>query len=112
MRYGIIVSLVALIAAPGTSALQDNPENAILRRAAAAVRKVEPEWRFATSLLNLPPPPDQQLGVAEGTWYKSLTDPSTSVTVRVERISTAEAAAGFLDRQPHGGMGKGWTVTS
>ena len=33
------------------------------------------------------------------------------VTVRVHQISTVEAAAGFLYRQAHGEVHKGWIVT-
>jgi hypothetical protein len=55
---------------------------------------------------------DEQLGAAAGAWYRSLDDPSTSVSVIVYRISTTEAAAGWLYRQAHGGVTKDWTVTS
>ena len=55
---------------------------------------------------------DEQLGAAAGGWYLSLDDLSTGVSVMVFRISTAEAAAGFLVHEAHGGVAKGWTVTS
>jgi hypothetical protein len=38
MRYGIVVSLAILIGTRGASALQDNPESAILSRAATAIQ--------------------------------------------------------------------------
>ena len=93
------------------SLLQDRPESAILRRAAAAVREAEPKWRFVTAILNAPPLMAEQLGAAAGGWYHSLDDLSMGVTVRVHQISTGEAAAGFLYRQAHGEVHKGWIVT-
>jgi hypothetical protein len=111
MRYVIVVSLGILIGTRGAFALQDNPESAILTRAAAAVRKAEPEWRFIRGILNAPPLMDEQLGAAAGGWYRSLDDPSTAVDVEVYRITTAEAAAGWLYREAHGDVHKGWIVT-
>jgi hypothetical protein len=112
MRYGIVVSLGILVVARGATALQDNPERAILRRAASAVQKAEPAWRFIGGFLNAPPLMDEQLGAAAGGWYRSLDDLSTGVSVVIYRISTTEAAAGWLYRQAHGGVTKEWTITS
>jgi hypothetical protein len=111
MRFRIIVSLAVLIAAVGASARQDNPESAILRRAASAVQKAEPAWRFIPGILNSTPLMDEQLGAAVGVWYRSLDDESTRVSVVIYRISTAEAAAGWLYRQAHGEVAQGWIVT-
>jgi hypothetical protein len=101
MRYGIIVSLVVLIAAQATSALQDNPENAILRWAAAAVRKTEPEWLFISAILNAPALIDEELGVAAGGRFRSVDDQSTGVVVTVSRVSSTEAAVKWLYGQAH-----------
>jgi hypothetical protein len=112
MRHAIVVSLAILIGTRGASALQDNPESAILRRAASAVQKAEPMWWFIGAILNGPPLMDEQLGAAAGAWYRSLDDPSTVVNVEIYRISTTDASAVWLYRQAHGGVNKEWTVTS
>jgi hypothetical protein len=112
MRYGIVVSLGILIGIRGASALQDNPEGAILTRAVSAVHKAEPSWRFVSAILNVLPLMDEQLGAAGGGWYRSLDDLSTGVTVVIYRISTTDAAAVWLHRQAHDGVTKEWTVTS
>jgi hypothetical protein len=112
MRHAIVVSLAILIGTRGASALQDNPESAILRRAASAVQKAEPMWWFIRAILNGPPLMDEQLGAAAGAWYRSLDDPSTVVNVEIYRISTTDASAVWLYRQAHGGVNKEWTVTS
>jgi hypothetical protein len=67
-RCRIVVSVAILIAARGAFALQDNAESAILTRAAAAVRKAEPQWRFIPVILNGPRLMDEQLGVVAGLW--------------------------------------------
>jgi hypothetical protein len=111
MRYGIVVSLAMLIGARGVTARQDNPESAILRRAESAVQRAEPGWGFLSHMLNAPPLMDEQLGAAAGGWYRSLDPVSTGVNVVIYRISTADAAAVWLDRQAHGDVAKEWTVT-
>jgi hypothetical protein len=110
MRYGMIVSLAVLMAGGSASALQDNPESAILSRAATAVRKAEPAWRFISAIVNAPPLMAEQLGAAGGGWYRSPDDLSTGVNVVVYRISTPEAAAGWLYRRAHGEVATGWIV--
>jgi hypothetical protein len=111
-RFQIVVSLTLLVAARGASSPQDSPERAVVMRAAAAVRKAEPTWRFSSGILNLPALPDEILGAAAGRWFRSLNDPSMDVGVMVYRMSTPETAAGLLYRQAHAGEAKGWTVTS
>jgi hypothetical protein len=112
LRYGIVVSLAVLVGARGVSARQDRPESLILRRAASAVKKAEPGWRFLSAFPNVPPLVDEQLGVAAGGWYRSLDDLSMGINVMIYRISTVDAAAGWLYRQTHGGVTKEWIVTS
>jgi hypothetical protein len=108
-----VVLLIALVVTTQVaSATQDSPENLILRRAVAASGKAEPEFRFVSAIVNAPGPlMDEQLGVAAGSWYKSL-DESTGVHVSIYTIATADAADRWLYRQAHSEVAKGWTVVT
>jgi len=119
-----VVLLIALVVTTqAASATQDSPENLILRRAVAASGKAEPEFRFVSAIVNAPGPlMDEQLGVAAGSWYKSLDestgswykslDESTGVHVSIYTIATADAADRWLYRQAHSEVAKGWTVVT
>jgi hypothetical protein len=72
----------AYTAAQPASVQQLVPESAILRRAAAKVRNVEPAWHFVSAICNCPPLMDEQLGVAAGTWEQ--TGDGASVRKRYE----------------------------
>ncbi len=112
MRYRIIVSLVVLLTAyENASALQDKPENLILSRAVAAIHRAEPEWQAIGGVCSCPTLMDEQLGVAVGTWKRSLSGSSAAITVTVFSIATAEAAARWIYGQAHGNVASGWTVT-
>jgi hypothetical protein len=110
MLMAIIVSLVAFLAASDVYAAQASPEELILRRAAEAARKVEPEWRYSGTVCTCPPLMEEQVGVASGYWERSSPDGLRPTSALVYTISTAKAAAGWLDRQLHGEIHKGWSV--
>src|SRR5262245_40825118 len=125
MRYGIIVSLVVLLtivsvvvpfAFPirSTPAVQDNRhEQLILSRAAAAIHNAEPEWQYITGICDCVSAfTREQLGVATGTWYRSLNGSSDHINVTLYGYSTAGIAARLIYRETHRNYGKGWSVTS
>jgi hypothetical protein len=105
----IVVTVALGSAVTGIPKPQDRPENLIVRRAVAASRQSNPDWRFISAVVNVPPLMVEQLGVAGGLWER-LSDSSTRVNVTVYTVATSEAAASWLYRQAHGEVGKGWTV--
>jgi hypothetical protein len=107
MRYRPLAFFVVFLAAQGATIAQDSPENLILRRAAAAVLKAEPEWKYVPTICNCGPLADDQLGRATGKWGRSLATSTDDVSAFVERYATAEAAASLLDRHV---AGKGWSI--
>jgi hypothetical protein len=111
MTRRTVISLVVFLATQGASAGQDHPENAIVRRVAEAIQKAEPEWRFSTGICNCPPLMQEQLGVAAGSWQRS-TDGPMHVSALLYNIETVEAAAKWINEQPHRSQLKGWTVTT
>lgn len=125
MRYLVIVSLVMLLSIVSvvvpftfpirsTPAVQDNRhEQLILARAAAAIQNAEPEWRYITGICNCVSAfTREQVGVATGTWYRSLNGSSDHINVTLYGIATAGAAARLIYGETHGHHGKGWSVTS
>jgi len=68
-RMRTVFLAVALLAASRVSATTDSPETSILGRAATAILKAEPKWRYSEAICTCPPLMDEQLGVAVGTWY-------------------------------------------
>ena len=125
MRYAIIVSLVVLLTTVSVvvplrfpfpkvaPAVQDNrQEQLILERAVAAIHKAEPEWRAIGGICTCPPLMREQLGVAVGTWHRSLNGASDHISVEVYGIATAGAAARWIYRERYGNHAKGWSVTS
>jgi len=123
MRYGIIVSLVVLLTIVSvvvpftfpirpTPAVQDNRhEQLILSRAAAAIHNAEPEWQYIPAICNCLFS-REQLGVAGGTWFRSLNGSSDHISVDVFGVATAGAAARLIYGRTHRNYGKGWSVTS
>src|SRR5262249_44879232 len=97
-----------------TPAVQDNRhEQLILSRAAAAIHNAEPEWQYITGICNCVSAfTREQLGIATGTWHRSLNGSSDHISVDVHGIATAGAAARLIYRETHGNHGKGWSVTS
>src|SRR5215475_6985077 len=112
MRYRIIVSLVVLLTAHQVaSAAQDSrPEHLILARAVAAIRNTEPEWRYIGGVCTCPKLMREQLGVAVGTWHRSLNGSPDHMDVKVYSIATAEGAARWIYGLAHGNVAKGWSV--
>jgi hypothetical protein len=123
MRYAIIVSLVVLLTIVSvvvpftfpirsTPAVQDNRhEQLVLSRAAAAIHNAEPEWQYIPAICNCLFS-REQLGVAGGTWFRSLNGSSDHISVDVFGVATAGAAARLIYRETHRNYGKGWSVTS
>ena len=123
MRYRIIVPLVVLLTIVSvvvpltfpirsTPAVQDNRhEQLILSRAAAAIHNAEPEWQYIPAICNCLFS-REQLGVAGGTWFRSLNGSSDHISVDVFGVATAGAAARLIYRETHRNYGKGWSVTS
>jgi hypothetical protein len=123
MRYGIIVSLLVLLTIVSvvvpftfpirpTPAVQDNRhEQLVLSRAAAAIHNAEPEWQYIPAICNCLFS-REQLGVAGGTWFRSLNGSSDHISVDVFGVATAGAAARLIYGRTHRNYGKGWSVTS
>jgi hypothetical protein len=86
-----------MLAAAGVVAAQEEPGYAVLKRAAEALRREEPAWRFIGAIVNAPPLLDEELGVAGGSWYRSEeTGAERHVSVMLHRVSSEQAIARWM----------------
>jgi hypothetical protein len=109
----LLMLTAQIVTAPASfTRAQMSLESAILRRAAATIRKMEPSWKFTSGICNCPPLMKEQVGVAVGSWQQQSVDASQprTVLVRIHRSENAEAAAQWLDRHAHGRLPEGWTI--
>ena len=117
----LVVGLVALAATSQVSLLatqivanQAPPKIGILRRAAAKIEKVEPAWRFFSSVCNLRGPLlNEQVGVECGLWERRAEPQGgpAAIGVRLHVVSSEDAASRWIDRQKREGrLADGWTA--
>lgn len=111
MRLLMLCALTVTCLLQPISAVQESPENALIKRVAARLRQVQSSWQFVGGICTCPPLMEEQEGIAVGGWYHGTRGHLKEIAhVTVYRISSAEAASRWLDGFIHGGAAEGWMV--
>jgi hypothetical protein len=110
MRTLIVGLAVALTCEPPTAAVEQPAHGeAILRRAAAAIKKVEPVWRFGAGVCDCNPVLDEIEAVV-GTWEQSNAD----VAVLLHTSKSVDSASRWMSQAAQSRLLRlsDWTVAT
>lgn len=98
MRLLMLCALTVTCLLQPISAVQEAPENALIKRVAARLRQVQSSWQFVGGICTCPPLMEEQEGIAVGGWYHGTRGHLKEIAhVTVYRISSAEPASRWLE---------------